>query len=588
MTTSTNYSLKVLTTGFMVLVFFAILMFWGRYFSAIALRAGLPSEARRVEISPSGLLAEAVENDPNAHRQSSASGSIDDDVLVDMLGFYDYVLSKSPGGRRSDVLYYEEDKAWMYFDRSTGHLVLRHRSLEPRNGRDVARLTIPYYAGPNGISKSPGADLGRFIDPVVPRQGSLPRIVYDKKLRRFFGVNVDVMTVEMGPELGGAVSHEPVRIGSLRGHEGVYVHCQPTMRRVPRANQTDSRRQYNWRFNMYCGLGDTGQYVTVVDASGRIDLLDRNTLELVAGKGYLPTPKTLYGQGGGKPNQLLDYEVTPVRFGNDPRDGMGIDWEYAGMVVGSLSRQGTSMTLAVFDKDGKLLRTSDSKAISYRDKAWTIQTALDDLAQEGTMQPAKLQLLSTGSAQAALFEVPGGKARAIFLYGMENLHPLALTMASFCVANRVEARASHRALFLTPNSFAAMYRDMVQHDIFTQFFRALVLLLPAVLLAFFLAWRVVRDAKIVGLSSNVRLLWVLGILGFGLPAYITYCLTRPKAALVTCVNCGLPRRPDRDRCHRCNGPWRVPELNPPAWHVLDGGRKDIRELPAKPEDGLAQ
>jgi hypothetical protein len=24
-----------------------------------------------------------------------------------------------------------------------------------------------------------------------------------------------------------------------------------------------------------------------------------------------------------------------------------------------------------------------------------------------------------------------------------------------------------------------------------------------------------------------------------------------------------------DRCHRCNSTWRVPELIPPAWRVID-------------------
>ena len=71
-----------------------------------------------------------------------------------------------------------------------------------------------------------------------------------------------------------------------------------------------------------------------------------------------------------------------------------------------------------------------------------------------------------------------------------------------------------------------------------------------------------------GLSKQERTLWTLGAFALGLPAYITYRLTRPKVTLVTCANCGKSRRPDMDKCHRCGSPWVVPELTPPAWRVL--------------------
>jgi hypothetical protein len=84
-----------------------------------------------------------------------------------------------------------------------------------------------------------------------------------------------------------------------------------------------------------------------------------------------------------------------------------------------------------------------------------------------------------------------------------------------------------------------------------------------------LGWRVVRDAEILGLSRNTRQLWLLGTLAFGLAAYITYRLTRPKITLVSCVHCGKSRRPDMDTCHWCNSLWHVPESTPPNWRVLD-------------------
>jgi hypothetical protein len=97
-----------------------------------------------------------------------------------------------------------------------------------------------------------------------------------------------------------------------------------------------------------------------------------------------------------------------------------------------------------------------------------------------------------------------------------------------------------------------------------------LLILPSILLAFWLVCQVVKDAAVIGLSRKARRWWILGTIAFGLPAYITYKLTKPKITLVTCPNCGKPRRPDMDTCHRCNSLWHIPELTPPNWRVLNG------------------
>jgi len=114
-----------------------------------------------------------------------------------------------------------------------------------------------------------------------------------------------------------------------------------------------------------------------------------------------------------------------------------------------------------------------------------------------------------------------------------------------------------------------MARDY-EGNIFYKFLLVLLLMLPGILFAGLLGWLVSRDAVIIGLSHNARRFWLAGTLVFGLPAYITYRLTRPKITFVTCTNCGKPRRPDTDICHRCGSKWEVPELTPPAWRVLNG------------------
>lgn len=545
MKTSANYAIKVLTTGFVVLLLSAVVLFCGRFLTELRLAVGMPEDGTQVGISPSGLLPDAIEHDPNAERRSVASANFDVEVQLRGLGLVDYLISKSPEGRRSDVFHYEDEEDWMCFDRVTGQIVFRWKD-------EQAKRVVTYYVGPEGISDSPAAEHGRFIDPMVTRSWSA-YFVYDASLRRFFSIDRRAPSVRMGPQMEGGRAVQPVRIGSGESFEGMHQSWQPPMRRVPREKEADDPRQrYDYEFTLKFGVGDPSGYVPVVDASGRIDLLDGQTLDLVRGKGSLPAPRTLYGQGLPQPSQLLDYGVQLVGVGRNPA-------EYVGMVVSSLSRQGTSMTLAVYDSSGRQIR--DAETIC----------GYDDRRGKSRDVP---------SAKAALFGVPWGPALTMFKYLLENVHPPALSVASFFTANDFEASASHRTLFLLPNSFAAMHRDQIRQGIVSQFFSALWTLFPALLLAVFLAWRVVRDAAVVGLSSNARAGWIIGTLAFGLPAYITYRLTRPKAALVTCANCGRPRRPDMDRCHRCNSPWHVPELIPPTWTVLDGSVRKAEEASA--------
>jgi hypothetical protein len=89
------------------------------------------------------------------------------------------------------------------------------------------------------------------------------------------------------------------------------------------------------------------------------------------------------------------------------------------------------------------------------------------------------------------------------------------------------------------------------------------------MLGLLLAWAANRNAVLVGLSQRARFWWILATIAFGLSAYITYRLTRPKITLVTCVNCGKLRRPDMENCHRCGARWLVPELAPPLWRVIN-------------------
>lgn len=281
----------------------------------------------------------------------------------------------------------------------------------------------------------------------------------------------------------------------------------------------------------------------MLDRTGRIDLLDPETLEFVGSAGHLPHLKTLFrSKHLVTPKDLLAYEIKPISLGTDKK--------YGGIFVAALSRESTAMSLAVFDKKGKLIKTDYTKAhprILHRHSKRDIP-----------------------SSKAIYFQVPWAPVATTVKYLLENLQPPILSIASYFTAYSFEASSGHRALFILPNSFVGMLGREVGENYVERFFLMLLLILPSIILSLILAGRVCKNATIVGLSSQAKLYWLIGTILFGLSAYITYQLTRPKITLVTCPNCGKLRRPDMARCHRCGSKWLVPELTPPLWRVIDG------------------
>lgn len=394
------------------------------------------------------------------------------------------------------------------------------------------------YFGPKGISDVPDNKPGRFVSPTVYayiestsyRRDSPPLCyVYDSNSRCFYTIDFKNQTVHKGPNLQNSEA-QPIDIVQLGKSDVLRIGI--------------SRPSSKYGLRIRIGARTRIGYLPVVDESGQINLLDPNTLGLHGPSVFLPRPKTLFGRASSKPKHLLDYDVDLVGiapydkhsiYGGFPTYSMTNETgEYLGLVAGSLSRQGMWTSVAVFDKDGKKIKSADSKS--------------------------------------TFFDAPGGPALTITKYIFESLHPPVLTLASFFTAYSFDARSSHRALFLMPNSFVAMARDY-EGNIFYKFLIVLLLMLPGILFAGLLGWRVARDAAIIGLSHNAGRLWLAGTLVFGLPAYITYRLTRPKITFVTCANCGKLRRPDMETCHRCGSKWEVPELTPPTWRVLNGAEQ---------------
>ena len=77
-----NHPARVFATGFIVLVFVSLQLFWIRYVCQASIATMMPSETRNVAASPSGLVPPEIENDPNVARRSHVSASMHSERTV--------------------------------------------------------------------------------------------------------------------------------------------------------------------------------------------------------------------------------------------------------------------------------------------------------------------------------------------------------------------------------------------------------------------------------------------------------------------------------------------------------------------------
>jgi hypothetical protein len=564
--TDSNRFITITSTGFTVLVLLAIPLYFCRNICDGLLVTKMDASAK---VSPSGLLPMQIENDPNVVDYSEVIGRMNLDCrqrncavhkLLDSCHLFSTRYYKASHNllKNSGIMEYFKSRnrgEWykyplsshplnwyalstfgppiqnIHLDIKKGQLICRFIITDMKDNRWRPKDVTKIYVGPKGVSTVPNSNLGYFKSPIihffssnVQPKSTYQCLVYDKHSRCFFDINFENKTIRKGPQIQDSSIH-PVEVGLLpqSGHNATVGFNLP------------STKDYKYRSPSHVPKAIV--YLPIVDVTGRIGLLDLRTLNLISSPSHLPKPQTIFGQASSKPRHLLDYGIDVIwlipskTLWSTRLIADKIKGGYMGYITTSVSRQGFWTSVAVFDKDGKKIKSADS--------------------------------------ESTFFNVPGGPALAITKYIFESLHPPVLTLASFFTAYSFDARSTHRALFLMPNSFVAMARDY-QGNIFYMFLLVLLLMLPGILFAALLGWLIVRDAAMIGLSHKARRLWLAGTLVFGLPAYITYRLTRPKVTLVTCANCGKPRRPVSGICHRCGSKWDVPELTPPEWRVLNG------------------
>ena len=262
------------------------------------------------------------------------------------------------------------------------------------------------------------------------------------------------------------------------------------------------------------GIGRPGLSL-VLDKSGRIFKLDEETLELAGPVGLL---------GGGLPctdfEKLLAYRILPF----------SIKGRHKGLIIGDIGADIFRPEIRVFNEHGEFVKA--------------------------------------GIGEFEFDRFGGGPALTIAGYALDVLQPAVLGFVTYITAPALDAADDLRSMFILPNSIPGVVGRRPMKTI-ERFVLWLAAILPSVIIGVFLAWRVDKDAKVVGLDRRARIWWLVGTIAFGLSAYITYRLTRAKATLVTCLNCGSGRRPDMENCHQCGSVWNVPELAPPNWRVVE-------------------
>jgi len=530
MNTRTHNLINVVGTGVLATILLCAGLFWARWVNSVMRGDLLPGSAQEVTLHPSRNLMIEKGADPNLLAPPVVTARTVPGFPLNMgLGTLRYLQARIPG-MSSGPRMVEYTLRWslrsdkLYFNPSLGLIVREGMERIRREDGTRADRQSTYYAGPEGISRTPEEKLGRFVAPLADAFQIEPQVVYDRGARRFFTIHwrENGPGVRKGPELPDDGSYRPVQIGMLMKN---FVTIE---------GPHSSRESMPWTID-YMGP------VLVLDASGRIDWLDPETLEIGGTAGYLPMPETFLGSRGSvaRPDDVAGYHVVPFRRSDN---------RARGTAVATLSREGLALQLDYFDASGVQIASDKSMMPRYD----------EDGGRGGR--------IGWTPSEKAVYSHAGFTVAKLLL---ENLHPPVLVLISYFKGPGFDATAGYRSVFLLPDSFAAMVarsgRDITRWE---RFFWAVGFMLPGLALLALLAVRLDRAAYVAGTPKNARRAWAIATIILGLPAYITYRLTRPKTALVTCANCGLGRRPDFDKCHRCGSAWSVPELTPPAWRVL--------------------
>ena len=102
MRSSVNKVIRIVSTEFIVLVLFSLLLFWIRLWCNFSLLENAPYNINEVTITPSRLIPEAIENDPNVTQHSFVRASFSGPNWK-TLGIFTYFFRVIPEGEGSKI-----------------------------------------------------------------------------------------------------------------------------------------------------------------------------------------------------------------------------------------------------------------------------------------------------------------------------------------------------------------------------------------------------------------------------------------------------------------------------------------------------
>jgi hypothetical protein len=432
------------------------------------------------------------------------------------------------------------------FDKSKGVFVFEQ--FPDKQAKPAETETVFTYFGPDGNGETPSKTLGRFFDPISTAMIIGTKvIIYDKRQSCFYRLDLTQPNVTKGPDLTDESKY--IQLSYLEKLPEVIAleWSPPCVVAEDSVDQQDditskSRVQRLISVKMDHPMKDVmywGDFIMVLNENGKIEKLDVETLEITGELGHLVTGLGDQRTQMIRPRDLLVYAVRPLVYKG----------EYKGLVVACLERNINQAAMISFDDKGTKNKINENQAKKYA-RAEIVSSSTFNISHEGWNHPWM------GFCKVLKFLA-------------EILNPSMINFVTCYTAEEFEAISSRQALFFLSDTYIG---QIVQGDSdqLTGAIRIIFLSLPACLYSLFFAWRISKNAKYLGLSKNAQSFWIIIVIFFGIPAYITYHLTKPATALVTCPNCGQMRRPDKENCHQCKSPWSVAELIPPSWRVLEG------------------
>ena len=528
-----KYLIRVLLTGLICGILLSSVLFAARSFCRYGM--GLAQDNSRNSFAASFSLATDIlgihQNDPNIIYRSNISAYYQRGALLgpemglNRLNQFNFV-----------PIYTQLEKRYNNYDRfvflDTNHKLLVHcYGYAGSNLLSNARMQdFIAYIGPQGFSTTPDKNLGQFdrLIAVSYWNTQLERdllLVYDSRQKCFLRIDLENQTIETGPPLPPEINAIPLQIKNITRRNFAQISWG-----LPQYTKIIPFQNYeNIELDKDIVTAISRQFpqkdpnaLPVLTDDGAIYKLDIKTLEITDFMGRLAHSDSQYYLADPiRPDQLLDWQVTPLFFKN----------EYRGLATAAFDRSADKMTLAVFDSQGRYLLADVDR----------IHRLLNNL---GFGPLSKL-----------------GK------YLVETLHPPLMTVASYFTSNAFDVDDSFHTLFFIPNSYAAI--GLNEPGILSNFILFIVLLVPALIVAVCFASLIARDASSRGLPKPIVRYWIVAAFAFGFTAYLTYRFTRPDITLINCPNCGKNRRPDQSYCHRCDAPWSLPQLSAPTWRVID-------------------